>query len=161
MWLYIAPHVLDHLPVSHSYMSAGAIPHLDIVGDDQQRNALGVQRLDGSKDLGARGVVQVARRLIRKQYRRLHHHRASDRDTLALAARQLVRSMTRTALEAQALEQLLHTGAPYLRRDSRQNQGQLDILERGQPWNQVERLEDEADLARPRPCQLVVVQRSG
>src|SRR5690606_2851561 len=85
----------------------------------------------------------------------------SDRDTLALAARQLVRSMTRTALEAQALEQLLHTGAPYLRRDSRQNQGQLDILERGQPWNQVERLEDEADLARPRPCQLVVVQRSG
>src|SRR5262249_61572244 len=53
---------------------------------------------------------------------------------------------------------LASSRAPLARRYARVEQGQLDVLERGNPRQQVERLEDEADLAAADAGESVAVE---
>src|SRR5688572_20834827 len=51
--------VLDHAPVAHANVPAGALRDFGIMGDDQQRDATGIELLQRFQHFRARGVVQV------------------------------------------------------------------------------------------------------
>ena len=78
----------------------------------------------------------------------LHRERPGDRDALLLAAGELRRVLARLLGDAHALEQLhgqlLRLLAVHLAHADR---AQRDVLEHGQVREEVERLEDHADLA--------------
>src|SRR5213083_2632072 len=74
---------------------------------------------------------------------------AGDRDTLLLAARELARLMVLTVGERHGGEARPGAGAAVAGGHTRVEQGQLDVLEGGRPGEEVELLEDEADLRVP------------
>ncbi|XXY35109.1 hypothetical protein WMF04_30945 [Sorangium sp. So ce260] len=74
---------------------------------------------------------------------------AGDGDPLLLPARQLVGPMGDAVGEANQRERKLRLTAPARGRQPGEVQGQLDVLERAQHGNQVERLEDEAHVGVP------------
>ena len=122
--------------------------------------ALHVQLLEDVHDLDAGARVEVAGRLVRQQDRRLVDQRARDRDALLLAARQLVRVVVHALAEADDLEHFLRALVPlgglHLVRAAVVEQRQLDVVERRRPRQQVEPLEDEADLLVADDRQLVL-----
>jgi hypothetical protein len=108
---------------------------------------LAVERLQQVEDLVAGLAVEVARRLVAEQQRRVGDDGARDADALLLAARELPRVVPRGrpgrrpsarchALPALGLRQL------------RQQQRQLDVPLGGQHRQQVVELEHEADVLR-------------
>ena len=73
--------------------------------------------------------------------------RARDRDALLLAARELVGHVRGAVGEPDRVERLGRQLPALLRLDSRVEERQLDVRLRGRAGNEVEGLEDEADLA--------------
>src|SRR5262245_13029872 len=139
-------------------MAAGAVADRRIVSHDQERDALAIELLEDLHDLVARARVEVARRLVGEQKTRLHDDCAPDRDALPLTARELVRAVRKARLEAHRLQDRGGAFAPRARRGARQHERQLDVLERRQARNQMEELEDEADVPLPVCGELVVVE---
>jgi hypothetical protein len=95
--------------------------------------------------------VQVARRLVRQQDRRLPDNRPRHRHPLLLSARELRRVVLRAVRHANSLERRLHPLLPLRRRHPPIGQRQLHVLVDREVADQVERLEDEADLTVPDP----------
>ena len=111
--------------------------------------------------ISTRGAaVEGAGRLVGEDEARLVDERARDRDALLLAAGELRRAMMRAIGEADAGER---RHAPCSRRvravDAGIDHRQLDIAERVGARQQVELLEDEADLAVAQGGEAVGAQR--
>ena len=70
------------------------------MGDDQQGDALTVQRLQGLDYAAARVVVQVAGGLVGQDHLRAHDGGAGNGGTLALAPGELVRPVPGSVLQA-------------------------------------------------------------
>ncbi|HXH25505.1 MAG TPA: hypothetical protein VNI78_09670 [Vicinamibacterales bacterium] len=98
--------------------------------------------------------VEVARRLVGEQDRWLPAYGARDRHALLLAARELTGQVLGAMRHADPLERRHHPLLPLGRPHAAIRERQLDVLEDRQIANQVEALEDEADLAAPQPCAL-------
>src|SRR5689334_3580506 len=73
---------------------------------------------------------------------------ARDRDPLLLPARELAREVVEPVAEAHQLEGELGALPALLAAHAHQQQGKLDVLQRGQHRDQVVELEDETDVAR-------------
>jgi hypothetical protein len=104
--------------------------------------------------------VEVARRLVGEQQRRLVDERPRDRDTLLLAAGELIRMMLGPIGEAHR-RQRIHRQLASLRRrlhGTRIQQRHLDVLHRRRPRQQIEALEDEPDLRIANVRQLIARQ---
>ena len=102
--------------------------------------------------------VQVARRLVGQDDRRIVGERAGDRDALLLPAGQLRRIVVRAIGQADLLQQLPRAGggvAPAGNLHRHQH-----VLERGQRRHQVEELEDEPDLLAAQTGEAVLGQTS-
>ena len=113
-------------------------------------------RQDVEHRVGA-GPVEVAGRLVGEDHRRVGRHRARDRDALLLPARELLRPVVHAVLESPTISSAYSAcSRRSLLRERRQEQRQLDVLERRQHRDQVERLEDEADVARAPGREVVV-----
>ena len=112
---------------------------------------------DEAEDLGRGLGVEVARRLVGEEHRRARHERAGDGDALLLAARELGGPVRAAVLEAGRRQELLEPLALGPRACDRERQG--DVLLRRQHREQVEELEDEADVATPELREVVVLER--
>ena len=87
--------------------AAAHVPHqFAVVRGDEHRRAAGVDVAEQVHDLERQIRVEVARRLVGQDERRLVDERARDRDALLLAARQLQRIRVHPVLQAQPLEHL-------------------------------------------------------
>ena len=88
--------------------------------------------------------------------RRVVHQGAGDGDPLPLAAGELVGHVVGPWGEADVLEGLEGQGVAFVRRLAGVDQGKFDILQGGGARQQVEGLEDEADLLVPDLGEVVV-----
>src|SRR4051794_6321899 len=135
---------LHQLTVVQRLATTGAPRRLGVVRHHQQRDAA-LADLLGEKRQHRLTVrrVEVARRLIGKEERRLGHEGASDGGTLQLTAGQLGGQVLHAVGEADSLEQL---GGAAVAARAIEQQGQLDVLAHGERGDEVEELEHEADL---------------
>jgi len=112
------------------------------------RHALARQRLDHVEHLAHELDVERGRRLVEQHRFRPHHEGARDRDTLLLAARELVRELRALLGEANSVEERPR----LLTRFTLVEPPHLDepahhVVERRHVLKQVEPLEDHPDLA--------------
>jgi hypothetical protein len=108
------------------------------------------------KDLAAGRRVQVARRLVGEHHRRAGDERAGDGHALLLAARELGRAVAEAVGQADLLDEFVEPLRVRLAAGQLERQG--DVLGRGEHREQVEELEDEADVVAPQAGERGVVE---
>src|SRR5262249_15112286 len=109
------------------------------------------------EDLAARRRVEGPGWPGREQDRRLGDERTCDRDALLLATRELGGPVGKAVLEPDVPDELVEPG--LVRLLSGDCQGEEDVLARVQHRQQVEELEDEADVLPAELRQVVVAER--
>ena len=130
-----------------------------IVGDHHNRLLeLLVQAVEQVHDLAGGHLVQVSRRLVGNKDRRVGDDRARDRDTLLLASGKLLRIVVDPVPEAHEVQGGFDVFTLLFSRESRQEERELDILERRQDGKEVVELEYEPDVARPPPGEIRFTQ---
>ncbi len=107
-------------------------------------------------DLRARVGVEIAGRLVRDQERGFGRQRASQRHALLLAARQFAGIVRHARAEADGAQLGLRPleGVPMAREFQRHG----DVFERRHVGNEMEGLEDDADMAAPKGGELVLAE---
>ena len=81
------------------------------MGDDNEREAILVQRLEQTKHLQGGCAVEVAGRLVGQHELRVVGECSRDRDTLALTTGQFTGQMSGAVLETDSFEQLFGASA--------------------------------------------------
>ena len=128
-----------------------------IVGDHDHRLAELVDRLAQQPQHVLAGLrVEVAGRLVGEDDGRFGDQRAGDGDPLLLAAGELGGPVRATVLEADRADQLLEPLRVGLAAGDRE--WQHEVLLGGEHWQQVEELEDEAELVAAQLGQVGVVE---
>ena len=146
----------DDLAVLQIKDALGKVGQLLVVGDHDDGVAPAVQSREDGDDLLAGLGIEVAGRLVGQDQRGLVHQGAGDGHPLPLPARKLVRPVRHAVGELHRLQGL--AGDLQARRflDAAVDQGQLDIVQRRGARQQVEDLENEADLLVADVGQLVL-----
>ena len=149
--------VLDDLPVVHPDRPVGHRGDRGLVGHEDDGKALGVEGAEEGHDLGTALRVEVAGRLVGEDEGGAADEGAGDGDPLLLAAGELVRLVVPPVADADVVEEDDGIGgealaAPALRVD----EGEGDVLLGGDPLQEVELLEDEADGLRAEAGERVV-----
>ena len=125
------------------------------MGDHDDRLSQFVDRpTQEAQDLRAGDGIQVAGRFVGEDELGACDQRAGDGDALLLAAGQLVRAVVQALLEPQRGHEQVEPGAVRFLAGQRQRHD--DVLLGGEHRQQVEALEDEADLVAAQHGQLVV-----
>jgi hypothetical protein len=106
--------------------------------------------------VGARPRVEVPGGLVGEDDRRLGDQGAGNRDPLLLTAGELGGAVGAPVLEADGADQLVYPSLVGLAAGDRERQHQ--VLLGGEDREQVEELEDEAELVAPQLGQLGVVE---
>ena len=120
---------------------------IGIVRDHDDRLVkLAIEPLHQIEDLACRLGVEITRRFVRDDQRRVSGDGASNRDSLLLATGELARVVMRAVAQADDLQRGLDVLATFASRQRSQRQRQLDVLERREDWDQVVKLKDEADV---------------
>ncbi len=129
------------------------------MGDEHDGGAVGVELAEDVHDLGRRGGVQRAGRLVAEQDGRLVDERAADPDALQLTARRL---------RDVAIGELCHTGPLHqchralvellARRQSGEVGGKHHVVDQAQVLQQIHVLEDEAHRGQPETGELLLAQ---
>jgi len=115
-----------------------------------------VKPLEQRHDFVAGGGVQVAGGFVGQQDGRVIDQRASDRDALPLAAGELVGFMEHAVAEADVFEGVAGTFEARRLAQTGVNERKLDVVQRIGAWQQIERLENETNLAVADLGELVV-----
>src|SRR5215469_260439 len=92
-------------------------------------------------------AVEVARRFVGQQQRGICDDCARDGYALFLSAGQLLRQMMNAVAQPNECERRHYVVATFILAEFREQQGELDVLESCEDRDQVERLEDIADMA--------------
>ena len=100
--------------------------------------------LQEAEHFGAGNGVEVAGRLVSEHQLRLGNQRAGDGHALLLATGQFIRSVVQALLQSQGIDEQVEPGVVGL--VSGESQWHEDVLFGGEHGQQVEALEDEADL---------------
>src|SRR5436190_16497298 len=122
-----------------------------VVRDHTDRRAALVQFLEQRHDRFAVPRIEVARRFVGEQDRRLTRESARHRDTLLLTTGKLTRKMLRTMAHADALQRFEDKLLALTRGHPAISERQLDVLINGEVADQVKALENESDLAVANP----------
>src|SRR5207237_10858694 len=117
-------------------------------GEDERDAALAVEAPHQFDDVAAGGAVEVGGGLVGEHERRLADQRAGDRYPLLLSARELRRPVTRAIGQADLSQRRAHARAAVATVARLDEQRVLDVFPGGEDGNEIERLEDEAELAR-------------
>ena len=131
-----------------------------VVRDHQDRAALGaVELAQDAQDLAAAARVEVAGRLVGEHQLGLQQQRAGDRDALLLAARQLAGRVRRAVAEPDEVEQRRARGRAIAASARRAiSAGSSTFSSAVSDGQQVEELEDEADVVAAQARQRLVVE---
>ena len=142
-------HLFDERALLEMQQVRGALGGVRVVRhhDDRLLELL-VQPLQQREDFRRRLRIEVAGRLVGDEQRRIGDDRAGDRDALLLAAGELPRIVLSPGRRARRCERGHDVLAALRLRELRQQQRQLDVLERRQHRDQVVELEDEPDVPR-------------
>jgi hypothetical protein len=150
----------DYLAVEDVHDPARLSHDVGVVGrENEGRLLLLVDLAHKLDDPEARLRVEVGRGLVGQDDEGPRHQRPGDGYPLALAARELVGLVLQPVGEAHFLDEVPH----YLRarlpgQGSPEQEGKLDVLEDVEDRNEIEGLEDEADLLAAVAGQLLVAQ---
>ncbi len=126
---------------------------------DDRLAVVAVQRLEQVENLVAGLAIEIARRLVAKQQRRIGDDRAGDADALLLAARELPRIVVGPLAEPDDRQRGLHALPAVCGSQLRQQQRELDVARRRQHRQQVVHLEDEPDVPRAPGRELAARER--
>ncbi len=152
-----ARQVAHDLAVGEEQDAVGDRRRMRVVRDHHGRLA---ELVDGvaqqPEDLAARRRVEVAGRLVGEHHRRARDERAGDGDALLLAAGQLRRAVREPVGQADGGGDLLDPRLVGL--DAGELERQDDVLGRRQHREQVEELEDEADVVAAQLRQRRIVE---
>src|SRR6185436_8361290 len=148
----------EHLAVAQMHLPPGVRRDVGLVSHQHHRVPLGVELVEQRHDLGRGCRVEVAGRLVGEEDRRVVDQGAGDRHALALAARQLVGIVVHAVAQAYPLEGAAGALPPHAARHAGVDERQLDVLQGIGAGQQVEGLEDEADLLVADRRELGVVQ---
>jgi len=129
-----------------------------LVGDEHDRIALPVKTVEQGHDLGAGGRVKVSGGLVGQQDRRIVDQRPGDGDALPLSAGEFAGLVVHALFEVGEAQGLLGPLDPLLGRHAGIDQRQFDVVQGRGARQQVEGLEDEADLLVADAGQFVVAQ---
>ena len=138
--------------------AVGVLGDVGLVGDEDDGVALGVEIVEEGHDLVAGLGVEVSGGLVGEDDGGVVDEGAGDGDALALAAGELVGLVHHAGAEVDALEHGLGAGDALGGGGAVVDEGQLDVVQRGGAGEQVEGLEDEADLLVADAGELVVVE---
>ncbi len=140
---------LDHASrIEHRDAIADLLDHFHLVRDQHDRQAeLAVDALQQVEDRTRGFGIERGRRFIRQQYLRLARQRASDADALLLAAADLRWIAILLRGQPDQIEQRQHGGFDVGTARTGQFERQRDVVEHRARRQQVEVLEDHADLA--------------
>ena len=129
-----------------------------VVGDHDQRVVVALDHgLDQGEDLFAGAAVQVPRRLVGKDDVGVGYQGAGDAHALLLAAAHLRGLVVQVLLQPEVAEHLARGGAALAGADAAVDQGHGHVLQRGHGGEEVELLEDEADVPKAKIHQLLFV----
>ncbi|MNT38249.1 hypothetical protein D3C72_1744350 [compost metagenome] len=106
----------------------------------------------------ARVAVQIGGRLVGEHDPRRCRQRARHRHALTLAARELPRPMLRLVRQAHGVQQIRDAPRALRLRGIGEHERILDVLVGGEHRNQVEALENEAEMAHAEVRQCVIAQ---
>ena len=142
----------DQDAVGHQHRLLDVVRHQQDGGDRHAALAPQVEKI-GAQGLGGQHV-ECGERLVHQQHLGVDDQRAREPDTLAHAARQLLRIGALVAVEADQIDGSERTLVALGRRDALRLEAELDVLQHGQPGKEREGLEHHRDLRRPapRPC---------
>ena len=126
-----------------------AARELRVVRDHDDRRAHLVDLLEQVHDLAGHQRVHVAGRLVREQEARVAGERAGDRGALLLAAGELRGHVVHARGQADDLERALDALLAVLLGEAAVAQRHVHVVEDVEVRDQVEALEDEADLLVP------------
>src|SRR6266446_10509353 len=126
---------------------------------DDRLVKLAIELCKQEQDFFRRFGVQVARRFIRDQNRRVGDNGPRDCDALLLPARKLPRIMFHAVCQADGLKSGFDVSLSFGFAQMRQEQGQFDIFKCGQNGNQIVKLKHQANVPRAPRCQLAFVHR--
>ena len=157
VWRVAAGQVAHDLAVGQEEDPVGDRRGVRVVGHHDRRLAEAVdERAHELEDLAAGGGVEVAGGLVREHHRRARHERAGHRDALLLAAGHLARAVAEAVGEPDLGDELL---VPVrLRLAAGDLHRQEDVLLRREHRQEVEELEDEADVVAAQRRQPGVVE---
>ena len=129
------------------------------MGHQDARCAAGAELLEEQVEhLHRTPGVEVAGRLVGKHHRRLVHQRTCDRHALQLATRQQVGRVVCSPPKPHAAEHLARTPVGLSLRLLQQPQGQGHVLRQAQMRQDVEGLENEAEVPAAQACEAVVIE---
>src|SRR5256884_4164033 len=136
--------VRDHA-IAHAHDAPAVRGDVGLVRDHDDGLPELVEPLEDREDLRARVGVEVPRRLVREDHRGIVEQRPRDRDALLLSAGELARAVPHPIAEADLSERREGTRAAIVA-IAAVDEGQLDVLDGIEAREEVERLEDEADV---------------
>src|SRR5437588_2316829 len=139
--------IFDHPAVEEMDCAIGVFGKPSVVRDHADRRAAIVQFFEQGHDGLAVARIEVARRFVSKEDRRLARKSARDRDTLLLTTGELAGQMLRAMAHADALQRFEHKTFALTRGHAAVGQRQLDVFVNGQVADEVKALENESDLA--------------
>ena len=160
--------VVDDLAVTHDQHPVGVGGDPGVVG--HQHGCLTLLPAEPGQqrhDLVAARPVEVAGRLVREEQGRRCGQGAREGDPLLLATGDLLGTVALEAVEVELLHERVHPVADHLprelpavpaRRLVAQAQRQRDVLGGGQRGEEVEELEDHADVVAPECRSLLVLE---
>ena len=134
----------QHDPIAEPHRLAHVVGH-----EDHGLARLAPHGLELVVEAVARHGVERAERLVHQQHLGVLRERAGERDPLAHAARELVRSRLGEVAEVHHLEQLSVRVRRSSRADPAQLQRELDVAPRRQPREQRRLLEHQPGAVRP------------
>ena len=143
------------LTVPHGDDPVGRLRHLHVMGDEDHRvPLLAMHLLEQRHDLVRVLAVEISRGLVGQQDARIVRKTPRDRHSLALAAGEFCRQMIEPVGHAHGLQQFACTPLALTHRPGRFKHGHLHVFQGGQRRQQVEALEDEANVLRTKSCRV-------
>ena len=149
--------VADDVPVGELDDALGVGGDLVLVGDQDDRAALVGEALEDARGPPAWRRVEVPGRLVGEDHRRVGDQRPRDGDALLLAARELGGEVVHAAARPTSASARMARRWRSARLTPGVGERQLDVGQRARARDEVEALEDEADLAVAQVGELVLV----
>src|SRR5262245_19647652 len=144
---FFGPALLDDAAVEQVDRTIGVCCVARIVRHHADRRTAAMQLAEQLHHRFAVRRVEVTRRLVREEDERIASDRAGHCDTLLLTAGELRRIVLHAVAHPHALERIGHALLTLGSRHAAVRERKLDVFVDRQIANQVERLEDESDLA--------------